>query len=129
MLTKRMSSEIMNELNRIERVLKKSKNEWEWKVANLIKEIPEGHIITYGTLAEWVNLVFSLNIVSRNTANLRRKLYRLLADHNPALPLHRIAKKGDLHAKKDSDITRPFVEKRRREEGSWITPKWFHPFA
>ena len=119
---------VMSELHSIESALKQSSNEWEWHVATLIAEIPEGYIITYGTLAEWANYRFSFNLVPRNTANLRRKLYKLLDDLNPALPLHRISKKGDTSALSDK-YSRPFVEKRRREEGSWVFPKWFDPHA
>lgn len=35
----------------IEKELKKSKDEWEYKVYQLIKEIPSGYVITYGGLA------------------------------------------------------------------------------
>lgn len=90
--------EINNELTYFEPFLKESKNEWEWKVAQLIPQISFGYLITYGELAEWVKKEYDLNICARNVANCRRKIYHLLRDryNDNLLPLHRIIKKDDI---------------------------------
>ena len=53
---------------------------------------------------------------SRTVGNLRMKLYELLR-HRTVVPLHRIATKGDLDAKNDSEETRAENNRRRKKEG------------
>lgn len=113
---------IDDELSYLKPFLTESKNEWEWKVTQLITQIPSGHLITYGELARWTREEYDLSICARNTANCRRKIYHILRERKPdfKMPLHRIIKKEDIWGAEDSDRTRPDNEKKRRPEGSWI---------
>lgn len=107
----------------VERELRQSKDEWEHKVYLLILEIPSGHVITYGGLARRANALHDLNIVPRNVANLRRKLYGWLT-HDTDVPLHRIATQGDAQSKFDQPLTQQYNERLRTAEGSWPQPQW-----
>jgi alkylated DNA nucleotide flippase Atl1 len=109
----------------VEAELKKSKNQWEYKVFLLIQELPAGCVITYGGLAKRANSRFGLNLVPRNIANLRRKLY-LRCGHDTNIPLHRIATQGDGMSKNDSPITQVYNQRLRSAEGSWPEPKWLY---
>jgi len=109
----------------VEAQLRKSKDEWEYKVYQLIKEIPEGCVITYGGLANRCNSKFGLNINARNVGNLRRKLYGLLT-HDTDLPLHRVGKKGDPLSKFDQPITQEYNKRLRGKEGAWPEPVWLY---
>ena len=109
----------------IEKELRKSKDEWEFNVYQLIKEIPKGCVITYGGLAKRTNARFGLNINPRNVANLRRKLYGLLT-HDTDIPLHRIAKQGDSKSKYDRPETQVYNQRLRSAEGSWPEPTWLY---
>lgn len=102
-----------------------AKTDWEQKVKQLINDdiIPSGYLISYGRLAELVNQKHGLNIGPRNVAYLRRKLYGILG-HQTNVPLHRIAKKGDVKSLFDSERTRKENNLRRGKEGSLTNPKW-----
>lgn len=114
----------------LEKELKRSKGEWELKVYQLINEetIPPGHLINYGRLAELTNEKYGTIINARNVANFRRKLYgykrsgKYVIPKN--LPLHRIAKKGDVKSEHDSDQTRQENNLLRGQEGSLMNPIW-----
>jgi len=110
---------------KFENELRKSKNEWEFKVYQLIKRIPKGCVITYGGLAKWVNRNHRLKIIARNIGNLRNKLHDFLG-HDSDLPLHRIAKKGDARSEYDSPKTRKYNQGLRTAEGSWPEPTWLY---
>ena len=109
----------------IEKLLGKSKNQWELKAYRLIKKIPKGWVITYGGLAKRVNGKHGLKIIARNVANLRNKLYDLLG-HESNVPLHRIAKKGDSRSEYDSPKTQEYNKRLRGAEGSWPDPRWLY---
>ena len=115
-----------SELRNIEEKLKKSENQWHWHVAQAISEVPRGYLATYGAIAEVVNQDYHLNIGARNVAWLRKKLYSLLS-HNTKVPLHRIAKEGDVESLGDSETTKMYNDRLREEEGSLANPKWWHP--
>lgn len=109
----------------LEEQLRKSKNEWQYKVYQLINEVPPGHVITYGGLAKRANRKYGLNINARNVANLRRRLYGLLT-HDTEVPLHRMAKAGDALSQFDSPETQKYNQRLRTPEGSWPEPKWLY---
>jgi alkylated DNA nucleotide flippase Atl1 len=110
---------------KLESDLRNSPDEWQYLVYQEIKRIECGHVITYGGLASRVNKRHGLNIISRNTAWLRDKLYDLI-DQNSGIPLHRIAKKGDSKSKYDSPKTQEVNRRLRTEEGSWPEPEWLY---
>src|SRR5262245_12710311 len=62
----------------IEKQLQMSKNEWEFKVLQLIKRIPRGCVITNGGLAQRARSKYGLRVIARNIGNLRNKPYDLL---------------------------------------------------
>lgn len=106
-------------LKHFEQLLRQSKNQWEYKAYLEIKHnIPEGHVITYGGLAKRVG------VCARNIASLRKKLLRFFGRDGKALPLHRIAKKGDTTSEWDAHETKKQNERLRRKEGSWPDPIW-----
>ena len=86
-------------------------SEGEWAVAQAILKIPAGRLITYRCLSQ---LALGYD-ASRSTARLRRKLYGLLG-HGTKVPLHRIAKQGDLNSCHDSVKTRRENNRRRLKE-------------
>ena len=114
----------------LEQKLKQSKNEWQWRVLRMMNSrvIPSGQLITYGRLAELTNQEQGTSINARNVAALRRKLNQYRRDGTyevPAsIPLHRIAKKGDVGSKYDSATTRQENNRLRGEEGSLHDPRW-----
>jgi hypothetical protein len=120
----------VNDDIRIEKELKRSKGEWKWKVYQLINEetIPPGYLINYGRLEELTNEKYRTIINARNVANLRRKLYGYKRGGEYVfpknLPLHRIAKKGDVKSEYDSDQTRQENNLLRGKEGSLMNPIW-----
>ena len=98
--------------------------EREWNVAHAVLKIPPGRLITYKDLSFFA----TGKDASRATANLRQKLIRLLTIKSQ-VPLHRIAKQGDLGAKADwPEQKRQVVLRRRKKEG---TPQddnaWWYP--
>ena len=109
------------ELNRIENQLRVE--EWRWQVTQIIAQIPSGYLVTYGRVAEIANQTYGLNIGARNVAWLRKHLYGLLT-HNTQVPLHRIAKIGDVHSFADSKETKSLNDKLREQEGSLTNPLW-----
>ena len=64
------------DLIKISDELKSSNNQWEWKVAKAICEIPEGYLASYGLLASYVDKKHKLSIMPRTVASLRKKLYK-----------------------------------------------------
>jgi len=113
----------IDELKKIRNHLMDSKNDWRWRTAMLFCRIPYGRLITYGELAKSINAKYSLNITARNVAWLRKYLYRLLT-HQTTVPLHRIAKKGDIHSRFDSIKTKSYNDKLRQMEGILNNPNW-----
>lgn len=107
----------------IEKDLRKSKNEWQFKVYQLIRQIPPGCVITYGGLAKRVNAKHGLAVNARNVGYLRNKLYHLLG-YDSDVPLHRIAKKWDAESEWDHPETKKHNKRLRSAEGSWPDPKW-----
>lgn len=95
---------------------------WEWQVLQHMDDatIPPGSLITYGRLSE---IATGSPRTARAVAQLRRKLYGLLG-HDTELPLHRIAKQGDVHSLADSVTTKAENDRRRAAEGSLAHPKW-----
>jgi alkylated DNA nucleotide flippase Atl1 len=114
------------ELRSIERDLRNSPSEWQWHVARAICQIPRGNLATYGDIAKVVNYRHGLRINARNVAWLRRKLYVLLS-HDTKVPLHRVAKNGDVESLADSEITRNYNDRLRDKEGSLNHPVWWRP--
>ena len=112
------------ELANIESFLKEPKNDWRWHVAQVIAEVPSGYLATYGAIADAVNRRHDLNIMGRNVSWLRRKLYEKLT-HHTQVPLHRIAKEGDVGSIYDSNGTKLCNDRLRSEEGSLENPKWW----
>ena len=97
--------------------------EWRWQVTQIIAKIPSGYLVTYGRVAEMANQIYDLNINARNVAWLRNHLYELLT-HHTQVPLHRIAKIGDVDSSADSDETKNFNDRLRGLEGSLANPLW-----
>ena len=116
------------ELRSIEAELRNCPDEWQWHVACVIAEIPRGYIATYGTLAEIANRRYGHRINARNVAYLRRELYKRLT-HDTQIPLHRVAKIGDVESHADSDTTKSYNDKLRGLEGSLYNPMWWEPVA
>ncbi len=112
------------ELIGIEEFLRYPTNEWRWHVAQAIAEVPPGYLATYGAIAEVVNRRHGLNILARNVGWLRGKLYELLT-HDTQVPLHRIAKAGDVDSLYDSETTKSYNDRLRIEEGSLENPRWW----
>ena len=102
--------------------------EWRWHVTKVITEIPSGHLATYGCIAETVNEKFGYGIIPRNVAWLRKYLYGKLT-HDTFVPLHRVAKAGDVHSLADSPETKSYNDKVRGMEGSLTNPIWLNPPA
>lgn len=114
------------ELQSIEKQLRNSKDEWQWHVTRIITEIPSGHLATYGCIAEIANQRFGHTLIPRNVAWLRRHLYGLLT-HDTHVPLHRVAKVGDVESLADSGATKECNDRLRGQEGSLENPVWWHP--
>lgn len=110
--------------------LRHSKDEWQWSVYRMMNnyKIPAGTLINYGRLAQLTNQEYGTNINARNVAALRRKLYEYRRSGTyevpTDVPLHRIAKKGDVESRHDSERTRQENNRLRSEEGSLQNPIW-----
>lgn len=120
--------EMEKELQSIEKPLRNSKDEWQWHVTLIITKIPSGYLATYGCIAKIANQCFGHTLIPRNVAWLRGHLYGLLT-HKTHVPLHRIAKAGDVESLADSDKTKKHNDRLRRREGSLDNPVWWHPCA
>lgn len=114
------------DLRNIEANLRDSKNEWQWHVAKAISVVPSGYLATYGAIAGAVNRQHGLSITARNVAWLRKHFYWLLS-HDTRVPLHRIAKVGDINSIYDSETTKTYNDRLRGEEGSLENPRWWQP--
>lgn len=101
-----------------------SPNDWQRKVFSLILRIPSGYLISYGQLARCANREYNLNLVPRNMAWLRGKLYSILG-HDTDVPLHRIATQGDAESMKDQPETKTVNRNKRSAEGTYPTPRWY----
>ena len=117
----------LTELADIQHILQADdRPDWHWITAYLIAKIPAGRLCTYGCLATLVNQELDCNIIARNLADLRRRLYGLLT-HATRVPLHRIANQNDLHGHNDSRLTRYYNERLREQEGTYVedhNPWW-----
>lgn len=120
--------EMKRELQRFEKQLRNSKDEWQWHVTRIITEIPSGQLATYGCITEIANQCFGHTLIPRNVAWLRKHLYGLLS-HDTQVPLHRVAKDGDVESLADSDKTKVYNDRLRRQEGSLENPVWWYPYA
>lgn len=115
------------ELNEFEGELRDSPDEWQWHTARIITEIPLGRLATYGCIAEIANQRLGHNLKARNIAWLRRHLYGLLG-HGTQVPLHRVAKVGDVESLADSTKTKRYNDRLRGQEGSLNDPDpWWRP--
>ncbi|GAA5482735.1 MGMT family protein [Haloferula sargassicola] len=97
---------------------------WRRAAYNQINVIPKGMLASYGRIAELTNLAAGTAVSARQIAWLRRRLYGFLT-HDTEVPLHRVAKMGDVASKHDSEDTRRInTELRIQEEitggGSWL---------
>ena len=115
---------MMQDLQSIQSELQNSKGQWRWHAAQTISEILSGCLATYGRVAEITNQRHGLNIVPRNVGWLRGYLY-FLRGHETAVPLHRIAKVGDVKSLADSPDTKKWNDQRRGQEGSLQNPLWW----
>ncbi len=120
--------EMEEELQRIEKQLRNSKDEWQWHVTRIITEIPSDHLATYGCIAKIANQCFGHTLISRNVAWLRKHLYKLLT-HDTQVPLHRVAKAGDVESRADSEETKEYNDRLRGQEGSLTNLVWWDPYA
>ncbi len=107
----------------VQDALKNSPNDWQLKVFSLIMEIPSGHLISYGELASWTNQKFGLTLGSRNTAWLRKRIYKVIG-HDTMIPIHRVTNSGDTTSASDHCVTQEFNKNKRAKEGSFNNPIW-----
>lgn len=114
------------DLQGIEAQLRNSKEEWRWHVALIITQIPFGHLATYGCIGNVANQLFGHNLIPRNVAWLRNRLYEELT-HDTPVPLHRLAKVGDVQSRADSKETKRCNDRLRGQEGSLANPIWWDP--
>lgn len=96
---------------------------WRRHAYNEIKAIPSGYLASYGRIASLVGQKTGHNPGARSVAWLRRELYKILT-HQTKVPLHRVAKAGDIHSLADSDDTKDFNDTIREQEGFFTDPKW-----
>ena len=117
------------ELFDFEEELRDSRGEWQWHAARIITEIPPGRLATYGCIAQIANQQLGRNLTPRNIAWLRRRLYEQLPlGHDTQVPLHRVAKVGDVESLADSKITKRYNDRLRGQEGSLNDPDpWWRP--
>lgn len=113
-------------LQSLETKLRASPGAWQWHAATRIAEIPYGHLINYKRFADWVNATCALRINASNVAWLRRYLYAALGRNTP-VPLHRLAKAGDVHSRHDSVDLKAHHDTRRAAEGILTAPVWWQP--
>ena len=85
----------------------------------MILEIPSGRLATYGCIARIAVHRFGPHgsFTARRVAEFRRTLYEILG-HETQVPLHRIAKQGDLTSQADSPETGYENNRRRQREGT-----------
>lgn len=95
---------------------------WRHTAFSMIKQIPPGHVASYGYVADRVN-AHGHSVSARNIAWLRHKLYEELG-HETIVPLHRLAKSGDIHSLADSEETRAINDRLRRNEGFFDNPRF-----
>ena len=114
------------ELVRLEGTLRASPQAWQWHVATLIARVPAGRLITYGRLAEWANASYGLRLGASNVAWLRTHLQNLLGN-GTAVPLHRLAKAGDLYSRQETTARKRRNDQLRSSEGSLAHPLWWQP--
>jgi len=115
------------ELSNFEEELRNSPGEWQWHAARVISEIPPGYLATYGKIADIVNRRYGHHINATNVAWLRRKIYELLT-HDTQVPLHRVAKKGDVDSLGDSETTKSYNDRLRVQDGSLKNTLWWEPY-
>ena len=104
--------------------LSNSPNQWRWHAASVIQDIPEGFLCTYGEVARETNRRSDLRVNARNIAWLRAHLY-MQTSRDTTIPLHRLAKAGDIHCTEDSVQTTRDARRDRISEGSWQNPQWW----
>ena len=115
------------ELRNIEQVLRRSSGEWQWHVVRIITEIPSGRLASYKCIAKIANQRLGRNLQGRNIARLRRQLYGYLG-HDTKIPLHRVAKIGDVESLADSKETKYYNDRLRQQEGTLTNPNpWWCP--
>ena len=121
-----MDPPLPEELVRLENILRASPQAWQWHVATLIARVPAGRLITYGRLAEWANASYGLRVGASNVAWLRTHLQNLLGG-STAVPLHRLAKTGDLYSLQETPARKRLNDQLRAPEGSLTHPLWWQP--
>lgn len=95
---------------------------WRRAAFRIISDIPPGHLANYGRVAALLNEQ-GYSAHARNVAHLRRRLYEVFG-HETDVPLHRVAKKGDVHSIHDSEKTRRINGVKRQAEGTLAHPRW-----
>ena len=115
--------ETSRELIEMEKELRRSPNSWRWLAAVEMDSIPSGRLATYGYITSTVANRYGVQVSPRNVAWLRKYLYGILT-HDTEVPLHRIAKVGDVGSLADSEETRGYNKLKRKQEGSLGSPKW-----
>lgn len=98
---------------------------WRRLAVDVMREqVLEGRLASYSRIAELVEQKLGYNPGSRNIAWLRKKLYWVLSHETDEVPLHRIAKCGDVKSLADSKETRATNNEKRGREGSLANPQW-----
>jgi alkylated DNA nucleotide flippase Atl1 len=105
--------------------LRKEGQEWRWHATEVMARVPPGFLASYGEIARITNERYGHQINARNVAWLRRHLYEI-SKRTATIPLHRIARKGDLHCEYDSKRTREESLVLRGKEGTLKNPRWWH---
>ena len=95
---------------------------WRRVAYDHICKIPSGYLATYGRIAELTH-DDGYAISPRNVAWLRESLYQMLG-HSSDVPLHRVAKKGDVDSIHDSDKTKAINDTLRHSEGFFANQLW-----
>lgn len=109
-----------------EATLRACRDAWRWHATTLIAAIPPGSLMTYSDFAAWVNHTHGLRINAGNVAWLRRYLFTLLGD-STTLPLHRLARAGDVHSLQETEDMKTFNDRLRAAEDILTQPVWWRP--
>ena len=108
----------MKEARRELEAISEQLTETQWKLVQIILEIPSSRLATYGCLALIYYRRHDHQISAQMVARTRKKLHGLLT-HDTRVPLHRIASEGDLYSKKDSPETQCYNTVLRNREGTY----------
>jgi alkylated DNA nucleotide flippase Atl1 len=97
-------------------------NAWRLAAFNVICDIPRGSLASYGYIAGAIRET-GFSVSPRTIGWLRRRIYGFLG-HESEVPLHRVARAGDVHSRADSERTRARNDMLRQAEGSIERPNW-----